>query len=202
MATRALAGPSFTIAGVLARRGLVADERDLAQAMELALGRYLTAPGSAPLPEQQRAVLRSGGLDLEASGAYAAAATRTAADYAALVATSLSVPEAAARLGVDGSRIRHRIGAGELWALHGAGRRRLLPALQFAAGGGLVPGLPEVLRALPDDLHPLEVSGFLTGRRPDLRLRGRDQSPVEWLVRGGGVADVVAAAEGVRDRLL
>ena len=202
MATRALTVPSSTITGVLARRGLVAQERDLAHALELALGRYLTAAGAAPLPEQQRAVLRAGGLDLGADGAYAAAATRTAADYAALVATSLSVPEAAARLGVDGSRVRHRIAAGELWALHGPGRRRLLPSLQFATSGGLVPGLPEVLRALPDDLHPLEVSGFLTGRRPELRLRGRDQSPVEWLVRGGGVAEVVAAAEGVRDRLL
>ena len=202
MATRALTGRSLTIAGVLARRGLATDERDLAQALELALGRYLTAPGSAPLPEQQRAVLRSGGLDLDATGAYAAAAGRTAADYAALVATSLSVPEAAVRLGVDGSRVRHRIAAGELWALHGPARRRLLPALQFVPSGGLVPGLPEVLRALPGDLHPLEVSGFLTGRRQDLRLRGRDQSPVEWLVRGGGVAEVVAAAEGVRDGLL
>jgi hypothetical protein len=202
MATRALAAPASTITGVLARRGLVAQERDLAQALELALGRYLTAPGTAPLPEQHRAVLRAGGLDLDAAGAYAKAATRTAADYAALVASSLSVPDAAARLGVDGSRVRHRIGAGELWALRGPGRRRLLPALQFTASGGLVPGLPEVLRALPDDLHPLEVSGFLTARRSDLQLRGRDQSPIEWLVRGGGVAEVVAAAEGVRDRLL
>ncbi len=202
MATRSLAGPSLTIAGVLARRGLVTDERDLAHALERALGRYLTAPGAAPLPEQQRAVLRAGGLELDAPGAYAATAARTAADYAALVATSLSVPEAAVRLGVDGSRVRHRIAAGELWALHGAGRRRLLPALQFTASGGLVPGLAEVLRVLPEDLHPLEVSGFLTARRAELRLRGRDQSPVEWLTRGGDVAEVVAAAEGVRDRLL
>lgn len=202
MTTRALAGSALTLSGVLARRGLPAVEADLAEAVEAALGRYLSVPGSAPLAQSQREVLRSGGLDLDATGAYAGAATRTAADYAALVATSLSVLEAAARLGVDGSRVRHRIAAGELWALHGPGRRRLLPALQFAADGGVVPGLAEVLRALPDDLHPLEVSGFLTGRRTDLRLRGRDQSPVDWLVRGGGVADVVAAAAGVRDRLL
>ncbi|BEP14381.1 hypothetical protein acdb102_26920 [Acidothermaceae bacterium B102] len=202
MTTRTLTMSSLTVAGVLARRGLSFDEADLAEAVEQALGRYLSVPGSAPLAASQRATLQAGGLDLDATGAYATAATRTAADYAALVATALSVPEAAARLGVDGSRVRHRIAAGELWALHGSGRRRLLPVLQFSADGGVVPGLSDVLRALPDDLHPLEVAGFLTGRRTDLRLRGRDQSPVDWLVRGGGVADVVAAAAGVRDRLL
>src|SRR4051795_5978398 len=136
MATRALAAPAATITGVLARRGLLAQERNLAEALELALGRYLTAPGAAPLPEQQRAVLRAGGLDLEATGAYAKAATRTAADYAALVATSLSVPEAAARLGVDGSRVRHRIAAGELWGLRGPGRRRLPPGPQVTSFRG------------------------------------------------------------------
>ncbi|MDX6229991.1 MAG: hypothetical protein QOI76_3381 [Frankiales bacterium] len=194
---------SMTIAGVLARRGISADERDLAQALELALGRYLSAPGSAPLSTQQRAALRAGGLDLAADGAYAAAATRTAADYAALVATSLSVPEAAARLDVDASRVRHRIReGGDLWALRTAAGRRRLPALQFAPGGGLVPGLAEVLRALPADLHPLELAGFFTSRRPELRLKGREQTPVEWLVRGGDVTPVLALAAGVRDGLL
>ena len=50
MATRALAAPAPPITGVLARRGLLHRERDLAQALELALGRYLTAPGAAALP--------------------------------------------------------------------------------------------------------------------------------------------------------
>jgi hypothetical protein len=198
----AVLSPSMTIAGVLAKRGITTGEGDLARALELALGRYLSAPGSAPLSVQQRSALLTGGLDLDATGAYEAAATRAAVEYAALVATSLSVREAADRLGVDGSRVRHRILAGDLWALPASAGRRRLPAVQFAPDGGLVPGLPEVLRALPDDLHPLERSGFLTGRRPELRLRGRDLSPVEWLLRGGEVADAVAAAEGVRDRLL
>jgi hypothetical protein len=197
----AVLSPSLTVAGVLAKRGILSGERDLAEALERALGRYLSAPGAAPLPPKQRAVLASGGLDLDATGAYATTATRTAADYAALVATSLSVSEAAARLGVDASRVRHRVRDGDLWSLPAAARRRLLPAVQFTADG-VVPGLPEVLRALPDDLHALEVAGFLTGSRPELRLRGRDQSPVDWLVRGGDVAVVVPLAAGVRDGLL
>lgn len=197
----AVLSPSLTVAGVLAKRGLLAGERDLAEALERALGRYLSAPGSAPLPPKQRAALAAGGLDLDATGAYAAAATRTAADYAALVASSLSVSEAATRLGVDASRVRHRIRDGELWSLQASSRRRLLPALQFGPDGSVLPGLPEVMRALPDDLHPLEVAGFLTGRRPELRLRGRDHSPVDWLARGGDVAAVTALAEGVRDGL-
>jgi hypothetical protein len=198
----AVLSPPMTIAGVLRRRGIVADEHELAQALDRALGRYLSVPGSAPLSARQQAALRSGGLDLDGTGAYAAAATRTATDYAALVATALTVPAAAARLGVDSSRVRHRIKDGELWALPATAGRRLLPAVQFAPTGGLVPGLPETLAALPADLHPLEVAGFLTGRRPELRLRGRELSPVDWLSRGGGVTEVVVAAAGVRDRLL
>ena len=194
--------PSLTIAGVLSRRGIPTSEGDLAQALERALGRYLSSPGSAPLSATARAALRGGGLDLDATDAYAAAAARTAADYAALVATSLSVPETAARLGVDGSRVRHRIQAGELWALRTPGGRRLLPLLQFGADGGLLPGLGELLRSLPGDLHPLEQAGFLTGRRSELRLHGREQSPVEWLSRGGDPTVVVELAAGLRDRLL
>jgi hypothetical protein len=114
----------------------------------------------------------------------------------------LSVPEAAARLGVDGSRVRHRIQARDLWALRTPGGRRLLPAIQFVPGAGLLPGLGDVLRSLPEDLHPLEQAAFLTGRRPELRLRGRDQSPVEWLARGGDVGVLAELAAGVRDRLL
>ena len=151
-------------------------------------------------------MLRSGGLDVDNPAAderdYGRAATRTAADYASLVATSLTVPQVAARLGVDGSRVRHRIGSGELWALHGPSRRRLLPLAQFGPDGAVVPGLAEVRRALPADLHPLEVQAFLTTRRPELRLRGRDLSPVEWLLRGGAVDAVTELAAGVRDRLL
>jgi hypothetical protein len=196
----AVLSPTTTIAGVLARRGLATDEGDLARALERAIGRYLSAPGSAPLPRKTRAALAAGGLDLEATGAYATAAARTAADYTALVATALSVPEAAARLGVDTSRVRHRIAARELWSVKSAGRHRL-PLLQFG-DDGLVPGLPDVLRALPDDLHPLEVAGFLTARRPELRLRGGALCPVDWLSRGGAPAEVVALAEGVRDGLL
>lgn len=201
----AVLSPSMTVAGVLARRGIVTDERDLARALERSIGRYLSTPGSAPLSAQQQSALLAGGLDLASAGDsaddYGTAASRTAADYTALLATALTIPEVAARLGVADSRVRHRILDGELWALKVSARRTLLPLLQFAPDGGLVPGLPAVLGALPDGLHPLEVVGFLTGRRSELRLRGRDQSPVDWLLHGGDVAAVTAAASGVRDRL-
>ena len=59
-----------------------------------------------------------------------------------------------------------------------------------------------MLRSLPEDLHPLEVSGFLTARRGELRLRGRDMAPLAWLMHGGDVGVVASVAAGVRDRLL
>jgi hypothetical protein len=195
-------GPAATIAGVLARRGVAADERVLARALDDALGRYLTAAGSATLSQDERALLRLGGLDLDRTDSYVASATRTAADYAGLVATALTVPATAARLGVDGSRVRHRIAEGSLWALRSPSRRRLLPSVQFAPGAGVVPGFAEVYRALPDDLHPLEIQGFLVTARAELRLNRRDLSPVDWLLRGGAPAAVAVLAAGVRDRLL
>lgn len=206
MAVISPTGSTMTIAGVLARRGVTVDEGELAQALDAGLGRYLTASGTAALSDAERQLLRAGGLDVDASADerrdYAHAATRTAADYASLMATSLTVSQVAARLGVDDSRVRHRIGSGELWALHGPSRRRMLPLAQFGPDGAVVPGLAEVRRALPGDLHPLEVQGFLTSPRPELRLRARDLSPVEWLARGGAVDAVTELAAGVRDRLL
>ena len=201
MATRALTVPSSTITGVLARRGLVAQERDLAQALERALGRYLSAPGAlrcrrssvqscapavstltptVPTPQPRPVRLPT----MRRWSRPRSASPRLLPGWA-------STAPACATASPPASSGRCRSGSAP--AAAGAAVR---------AAGGLLPGLPEVLRALPDDLHPLEVSGFLTGRRPELRLRGRDQSPVEWLVRGGDVAEVVAAAEGVRDRLL
>ena len=57
-------------------------------------------------------------------------------------------------------------------------------------------GLDRVFEALPADLHPVAVAGFLRTSQPGL-FHGRAMTPVEWLREGGDVAQAVAAAGGV-----
>ncbi|MGH2460496.1 MAG: hypothetical protein ACRDIY_16705, partial [Chloroflexota bacterium] len=73
------------------------------------------------LTREQRAALNRGGIDPlsapVASTGPNGPATRGATLYAAILATSLSVAEAARRLGVDESRVRQRIHARALYAI-------------------------------------------------------------------------------------
>lgn len=102
---------------------------------------------------------------------------------------SLSVGQAAKLLLVDGSRVRHRVRDRALYAFKiGAGLR--LPTWQFERDQA-IPGLRAVLAALPADLHPLEVAGFMTTPDPDLALADEPTSPRDWLAGGGEPAAVV-----------
>lgn len=42
------------------------------------------------------------------------------------------------------------------------------PAFQFARDGGIVPGLPTVVRAVEDSFDDLSLAGFLTAAHPGL----------------------------------
>ena len=147
---------------------------------------------SPPLSEPEERRLRAGGLDaspLKPSEAHLL--HRAAAEYARLLADSYSVEEAAARLGVNGSRIRQRL-TGRPPTLYGIklGRAWRVPKLQFE-GRRLVPGLETVLRRLPARLHPVAFHRWLTTPSPDLVAGERPVSPLDWL-RTGGAPDAAA----------
>ncbi|HEX2924587.1 MAG TPA: DNA-binding protein [Chloroflexota bacterium] len=110
---------------------------------------------------------------------------RTAVDYSALVASSLTVGLASEMLGVDESRIRHRIAVRTLYGIRFRGGWRL-PIFQFH-GGDLLPGIEEVLPKVPRDLHPLELLNWFTSPNPELLLPGALEpvSPRDWLLAGG-----------------
>ncbi|MGI8680001.1 MAG: hypothetical protein ACR2LX_15230 [Jatrophihabitans sp.] len=99
---------------------------------------------------------------------------------------SLSVEQAAKLLMVDGSRVRHRVRDRALYAFKIGGALRL-PTWQFHRHDAL-PGLRTLLAALPADLHPLEVAGFMTGPDADLAVDDEPTSPRDWLL-GGGASD-------------
>jgi hypothetical protein len=125
------------------------------------------------------------------------ALVRSAAEFAALVAASYSVSEAATRLGVDPSRVRHRLADHTLFGVRLSSGWRV-PAFQFA-DRQIVPDLERVLPRLPSDLHPLSVLHWLTLPNPDLVIgtEERPVSPLAWLRLGMDPAVVASLAEDV-----
>jgi hypothetical protein len=93
------------------------------------------------------------------------------------------VADAASTVGVDPSRIRHRLAAAQLtgWKDRGGWR---LPAWQFT-NAGVLPGLETVLAAVPDDQPPLVVAAFMSTPQPDLLLDGEPATPRGWLLATG-----------------
>lgn len=157
----------------------------IAQALDQVVPARIVADPTRELTSEETAALRRGGFDPDWHGDDATnPVVRTAAEYAALLATSLSVEHAAALLGIDGSRVRHRLADRTLYGIKERGTWRL-PAFQFA-NRGVVLGLERVLPRLPSDLHPLAVLGWLTRPDPDLS-RDTDETPVsplDWLRAG------------------
>lgn len=188
-----------TVTAVLRRWGL--DEAELAERLDAELTALFAPTGvSATLPADDQALLEAGGLRF--GGGVEQAVLTTGAAWAALLASSVTPAEVADALGVDASRVRHRLADGALLALPAPGRRRLLPRFQLADDLTPLPGLAVVLAALPDDLHPLEVEGFFTTPQPELVLRRRAVSPRAFLLGGGDPAVVARVAAGVADALL
>ena len=153
-------------------------------------------PWAASLTEDEARLLDDADF-VEDRGAFVAAGTEIAGHRAHLAVTAFTADEVATGLGVSASRVRQKRLAGELWAIPD-GQTWLFPMLQFETGdnGGptrQVRGLDQVFKALPSDLHPVAVAGFLRTPQPDL-FQGRPMTPVEWLRDGGDVDQAVTAA--------
>ena len=163
--------------------------------------RYLPAsrPWAASLTEAEARLLDDADFP-EDRDAYIAAGTEIAGHAAHLAVTAFTAEEVRSGLGISASRVRQKRLAGELWAIPD-GQTWLFPILQFETGdnGGptrQVRGIDQVLKALPDDLHPVAVAGFL--RTPQSNLfHDRPMTPIEWLRAGGDIDQAVAAADVV-----
>lgn len=180
---------------VLAKAGLRVDPDEFLTLVEDAARKLSPAdpnPADYFNPEQREA-LTAVGLDLAPrrrdDGDYRA---RAVAAQAVLRDSALTVAEAAEVVGVDTSRIRHRLLARRLsgWKERGGWR---LPAWQFT-GGGVLPGLEAVLRAVPEDQPPLVVAAFMTTPQPDICIDGAPVSPRQWLLASGDPEPVAQLA--------
>ncbi len=153
-------------------------------------------PWAASLTEDEARLLDDADF-VEDRDAFVAAGTEIAGHRANLAVTAFTADDVATGLGVSASRVRQKRLARELWAIPD-GQTWVFPVLQFETGdnGGptrQVRGLDQVFKALPADLHPVAVAGFLRTPQADL-FQGRPLTPVEWLRDGGDVDQAVTAA--------
>jgi len=130
--------------------------------------------------------------------AYIAAGVQITAHVGRLASTAYTPEQVKTILGISDSRIRQKRLARELWAIPD-GQSWLFPVPQFETDPKTgqpcrqVRGLSEVFKALPTDLHPVTVDGFLHTPQPELNRDGHEQTPLDWLRDGGDVDAVLAA---------
>lgn len=195
---------------VLARAGLRVTAGEFLSLVEDA-ARRLSAPQTDPaahFTEQERGALIEAGLDLAPMGEQEPdPRARAVAGQAVLRDTAVSVQQAAELLGVDTSRVRHRIGDRRLigWKDRGGWR---LPAWQFT-DEDVLPGLETVLAAMPADQPDLVLANFMTTPQEDLELgdhtagdhpagdRDHTVSPRDWLLAGGSAQRVAELASTI-----
>jgi len=154
---------------------------------------------AATLTAEEARLLDDAGF-VEDPGAYAEIAADVVAHMARLISTAHTAAVVASGLGVKASRVRQRRLARTLWAIDDGGTW-VYPVLQFepTEEGVLelkqVRGLDRLLPALPLDLHPTSVAGFLLTPQPELRVDGQPKSVLDWLRSGGAVEPILRLVE-------
>ncbi|MCW4354135.1 helix-turn-helix domain-containing protein [Hoyosella sp. YIM 151337] len=184
------------IKDVLDRYNVGLTEQDLAGELDAAL-RSLQHPGSAPLSAHELEYLTQHAGEgtnevlaqwdpVHEQHRHAVAVASSVKD---LVASSLSRTQAAQQLGVDPSGISRRIHEDALWSFK-VGSRLRIPSWQFA-GNALLPGLAEIVAAIPDDAHPLDIAAMMTS--PHEFIDGH--TPAQWLAAGRDPSVIVSMIE-------
>ncbi len=107
----------------------------------------------------------------------------------------LTLTRATELLGLDAGEVRALVSRGELAAVTVRGEL-MFPRWQFE-GAKPLPHLRAILAALPEDLHSLELEGWLTSTAPELEVGDVVLSPRDWLASGGDPEVVLALARDV-----
>jgi hypothetical protein len=191
--------------GPLERAGLHVSLEDLettfSEALAAVLPPYPPIDARGALPADELAFLHQAGVALDDLAPLPAGVVppeiRTAGKLASIVASALPVPAAAARLGIDASTVRHRLGVRSVYALRVNGAWKL-PLFQFSdALDAIIPGFGDLAPALVD-LHPIDVFNWFTLPHVDLEIADRRASPREWLLSGGSPKRLIALLDEVR----
>ena len=146
------------------------------------------------LTVEEQGILRDGGLTLEPTPGPDPLA-KTAVKFAAIVKRSLTSKTVSRRLGLTPGRIRQMIADRSLYSFL-IGRNRYIPDFQIE-DNRLVPNIAGVNKALPLQMHPVEVYNWYRLPNVDLYLdKDIDDtvSPLDWLTGGQDVEQVVFLA--------
>lgn len=177
---------------------LLKDRFDITTADFVAALKTLPAlrPWAATLSEDEARLLDDAEFR-EDPDAYLAAAAEIAGRVGHLAVTAFTSEDVASGLKISASRVRQKRLAHELWAI-ADGQSWVFPVPQFETDdtGGpvrVVRGLDQVFKALPQDLHPVAIDGFLHSPQADLYL-DRPLTPLQWLRGGGDIDQAVNAA--------
>lgn len=106
-----------------------------------------------------------------------------------VLAQTLSAVEVAELTGKSRSQITRDLNTKKLYGLR-VGRHWRIPRWQLT-NGAVLPGLAEVVPAIPEHLHPSVIEGFMSTRQDELDAR----TPIDYLLTGGNpalVAEMVA----------
>lgn len=147
------------------------------------------------LTAAEQAVLKEGGIDLNTVIDRDPLAD-TAVKFAAIIESSLSIKEAAKRIGKAESHVRQMIARRTLYSIL-LEHRRYIPIFQFDKKGKLVRHITKVNAALRAGIHPVEVFEWYTEPDPELYVNDDiDQtvSPMAWLNSGQDVTRLVTLA--------
>lgn len=106
------------------------------------------------------------------------------------VVDSLSDDETAAFLDIGTRQVRRRAHEGALYFFT-VGKRRRYPAWQFDELLGVLPGLRDILRAIPEDWTPERLQQFMAGFDAGLTIAGKPIAPRTWLVVGLDPMEIV-----------
>lgn len=155
--------------------------------------------GTTQYTNDQERLLRSvGSFVSHDAEAKPLASMSGAAQFAAMMSTSLSTREIAAALRISDGRARQRAGDDTLYSLKDKGSLRF-PRFQLADDGSELPGWATVAPAFPASTPAVAVARFMDAPRADLPdAEGEPLSPRQWLSRGEDPAEVVALIEDLK----
>ena len=173
--------PYFQVHGLVAQPPSALNEA-LREAID-SLHKTLYASSNSELTASEAALLRKAGADLDDNLNQSDPLLEYATEFAAILATSLPVAEAAKRLGgVTAVRVRQLIADRTLFALRGGGRWKI-PMFQFQ-DDGLVPNIGNVNAVLSPTIDAVSVLRWYRTPDPELNTPNGALCPLDWLKLG------------------